>query len=93
VLADQDVEHHERCGCDGRAAGGVHGGGVDAALQRAEVEPAAGADDQLAVEDGPVGELLDEGGGDLGEVAGEGTLLSGLQDGVAVVDECDAPVS
>jgi hypothetical protein len=52
---------------------------VDASLERGEVEPAVAVDDEFAVEDGAVGQLLDEAGGHLREVAGERTQLAGLE--------------
>jgi hypothetical protein len=60
------------------SAGGVHRGGVDAPLQRAEVESPVAVDDELAVKDGAGADLLGERGGDLGEVAGERAALPGL---------------
>ena len=64
---------------------------VDAALQCREVQAAVAADDELAVHDRAGGELLDEAGGDLWEVAGEGPLPSRLQEGLLGGAEPEAP--
>jgi hypothetical protein len=76
----EDVEHDEGGRGELASACGVHRGRVDAPLQRGEVEPAVAVDAELAIDDRPGRELLDDRGGDLGEVAGERPQLPALQE-------------
>ncbi len=90
----EDVEHDERGRPDGAAAGSVHRGWVDAALECSEVEPAARrGDHELTVEHRAGRHLLDEAGEHLGEVPGQRALLSRLQEAAFRGPESQAALS
>jgi hypothetical protein len=64
------------------------GGGMDAELERVEIEMAAVGDDEFTVEDAVGGELGAEGVEELGEIAVEGFLVAALdEDFVAVFED------
>ncbi|GAA3061293.1 hypothetical protein GCM10010464_27070 [Pseudonocardia yunnanensis] len=83
----EDVEHDER---GGHLGGGVACGG-EAALQRHEVQSSSPAHDEFAVEHDVAGELVGDGGDDLREVPGEGSVLAGMQPHAPPVRGGDRP--
>ena len=66
-------------------------GGVHAQLQRLEVQPAVGGDDDLAVDHAPLGQLGDGRRHQFGEVAGHRPLVAAAELDLVAVAEADRP--
>ena len=66
-------------------------GRVDALLQRLEVQPVVGGDDDLAVDDAPLGQFGLDRRDQLGEVAGHRPLVAAAELDLVAVAEADRP--